>query len=78
MSMPSQTSNEKCWVVCLNQFMRPTTWGYVISDGSTVHVKYGDSAPIWSSPYWDRRHVMPCFSEEEAEKLVRDEENRKW
>lgn len=62
-------AKKKQWVVCLNMFKRPTTWGYLIDPGQVCYC-----GPIFSTPFWSQEFLKPVASEEEAEKLVRDEE----
>jgi hypothetical protein len=59
------------WVVCLDTFRKPSTWGCVAwSNGEIAHVRYATGAPIWDSNVWEVEYLVACESEEEAKRKV--------
>ena len=63
-------------VVCLGSDFKPSTWGTVMDrNGDSVRVRYGEDAPIWSSPFWDITYLEGFETEEIARKTVRDYED---
>ena len=59
------------WVVCIDSFGNPSTWGKVRSvGGSAAEVTYGRSAAIWNSSLWSLKYLTPYPSERKAKAVV--------